>query len=189
MPLAAATSAPPERLVVVGPEGVIISIVEGESSRVMLEPQIDAILSRPGSNVMLLHNHAIGLGLSASDLIQLIKPGVARVVATGSDGSRYEAERGARFGNRRFPGMQYTIAHNEVIRLFRIARSGGREMPRVDEYIQHVTSMALHKAGVIVYAASLGAERSALWNRYRLVLGPISEAAASRVKEVRIGPD
>lgn len=184
LPLLDTGADPPalERLTLVGPDRVPIAVVDGEAGRVVVDARLDAMLSCAGADISVVHTHPRGLPLSESDLLQLTKVGVARVVALGADGSRFEAKRAARFDANGFQSRQYAIAHAEVVRLMRSARAR-RELPGVDDYIQHVTALGLQKAHVIGYSATFTVERSTLWSLYRPILGPIAEAAAARVVE------
>jgi len=90
-------SAVHEQLTVVRPDGAVIAVLNGDAASVVITPEVDAELKRPGSDLLLTHNHPGSLGLSALDLGQLAKRGVRAIEAVGRDGSRYEASAGSRY--------------------------------------------------------------------------------------------
>jgi len=171
-----------ERLMLVGPSNDIVAVVDGDPDRVTIDAAIDRLLRQPGATIRMVHNHPNGSGLSLADLLQLMKPGVAAIVAEGADCSRYEAARGPRFNQTRFEGF-YNRAYRQVVKDLLVARSHEPALPAFDGQIAHLTSLALHKAGVLQYRATLAGLRASEWNAYRPLLGPVTEAAAARVRE------
>jgi hypothetical protein len=170
-----------ERLTLLGPDKQVIATIEGGRSRVVIDPAIDGQLLRPGARISLVHNHPNGVGLSLLDLLEVGKPGVAAIVANGADGSRYEAARGARYDADHFEAVQYKTAHDEVVRRRVNERAHDPALPDFDGQIAHLTSIALHKAGVLQYQSALAGERATQWNRYRPVLGMVTEGVAAAV--------
>ena len=86
-----------ERLMALTSTGRLLATRDGGESSVSLGAELDRELLAPGNAIVLVHNHPGNAGLSANDLGQLTKPGVAAVVAVGHDGSIYVAARGRRY--------------------------------------------------------------------------------------------
>ena len=171
-----------ERLMLVGPSNDTIAVVDGDPSRVTIDVAIDRLLGQPDADITMVHNHPNGSGLSLEDLLQLMKPGVAAIVAEGAEGSRYEAARGSRFNRTRLEGL-YNRAYCQVVKALLVARSHQPALPTFDNQIAHLTSLALQKAGVLQYRATLAGLRASEWHAHRPLLGPVTEAAAARVRE------
>src|SRR5262245_5673042 len=91
-----------EHLVISQPDGTIVAEIDGDRSRVVIAPALARLLLNPEARFTLTHNHPHGVGLSAGDLELLGRPGIARIIAVGSDGSRYEAARGRLYDERHF---------------------------------------------------------------------------------------
>ena len=73
-----------ERLLAVSASsGASLLTREGGDSSVRIDPELDTLLLRPETGIVLVHNHPANVGLSSNDLRQLTKPGVLAVVAIG----------------------------------------------------------------------------------------------------------
>jgi hypothetical protein len=170
-----AVSADGERLIAVTPDGRIMAELEGAGAQVALGVALDARLLQPGADIVLVHNHPSSTGLSMDDLGQLAKPGVLAVVAIGSDGSVYAAAAGPRFPGDRFRDYVYVPARAAAERELRFNAAGNTTELRA--FLAHVMSLALAQARVIVYQATLGADRQVAFDRDGLSLGRVTAAA------------
>ena len=164
-----------ERLIAVTPGGRLIAEREGEGAQVALGATLDARLVQPDGDIVLVHNHPSSTGLSMDDLGQLAKPGVLAVVAIGRDGSVYAATAGPRFPGDRFSDYVYAPARAAAERELRFNATGNTTELRA--FLAHVMSLALAQARVIVYQATLGADRQVAYDRNRQPLGRITAAA------------
>jgi hypothetical protein len=52
-----------------------------------------------------------------------------------------------------------------------------------DNQVAHLTAIALHKAGVLVYHATLSTERSRSYARHAVAFGYVTEGAAAIVRK------
>jgi hypothetical protein len=170
-----------ERLIAIAADGSVLATIDGDAASAAIGAALDTLLRRPDAHVRLTHNHLRSTSLSGADLEQLTKPGVDAIEAVGWDGSRYEARRGPRFDALRFERDQFRTAADEVDRQLRGARTPD-ERRGIDAHHAHLTAIALHKAGVIVYRAELSAERSTSYERHRIVFGRATEAAWARLR-------
>jgi len=171
-----------EQLAVVRPDGVVIAVLNGDAANVVITPEVDAELKRPGSDLLLTHNHPGSLGLSALDLGQLAKRGVRAIEAVGSDGSRYEASAGSRYNQYRFEERQYRMALDVVTASLRQASGAAVNPALFDDHLAHLVAIALSKAAIIRYNAVLSPARARFCERWRAVLGQATEMAAARLK-------
>jgi hypothetical protein len=173
----------PERLLAVTVANRVVATRDGGAEHVTLGTDLDLQLLRPESDLVLVHNHPNGVGLSGDDLIQLEKPGVAAVAAVGHDGSLYLAGRGRRFDRDFFEPAQYSAARAAALKAIRDAlASGALTSESVDRQFAHVVSLALARAGVITYQADLSSARRSDFENTRAVFGPVISLAASRVR-------
>ena len=85
---------PSEHLLVVSRDRQIVARREGGVQNVSVDSELDRRLLMAGSDLTLIHNHPVGVGLSPDDLSHLAKPGVLAMVAIGHDGSVYIAAAG-----------------------------------------------------------------------------------------------
>ncbi|MFI5245851.1 MAG: hypothetical protein ACHQQR_11525, partial [Gemmatimonadales bacterium] len=174
-----------ERLIALARDGAVLATIDGDASSTAIGSALDLVLQRPDAHVRLTHNHPLGTALSGADLEQLTKPGVDVIEAVGSDGSRYEASRGPRFDREHFEQHQYRLADEEVTRQLRALASSSADRLGCDAHHAHLTAIALHKAGIIVYRAALSPARSSSYERNRAAFGRATEAAAARLKAER----
>jgi hypothetical protein len=159
----------------------VLATIEGDASSAAIGSALDLVLHRPDAHVRLTHNHPKNTGLSADDVEQLSKAGVDSIEAVGADGSRYDARRGPQFDGDSLCAWQYRLAYAEVAERMRIAK--GAHDVDLDRYVEHLVTVALHKAGIITYRFDFAIERARAYARSRMVLGPITEAVAARLKE------
>jgi hypothetical protein len=180
--MTAPVAAERERLEVIAPSGRILAAVDGDESSVEIRASVDHLLWQPDAHLTLTHNHPHGVGLSGDDLEQLVKPGVDRIVAVGTDGSRYEAARGPRFAVRDFLGWQYPHAfrrvHAEIALVYRPTGSSSFDLAW---FAPHLAALALRDIGVLDYHATLGLEFFNAQCRYML---PLRRAAAAAAAEL-----
>ena len=179
---AAVAQAPHERLIALAADGSVLATIDGGATSAAIGTALDQVLRRADAHVRLTHNHPASTGLSAADLEQLTKPGVDAIEAIGSDGSRYEARRGPRYDPVFFESHQYEPVDLEVGRRLAAAAKSAADRSCFDAHRAHITAIALHKAGVIVYHAALSPDRSASYERYRPAFGPAAEISAARVR-------
>ncbi len=171
---------PPERLVVRGPDATVIGTAEGDARSVRIDPALDRLLQTPGAHLTLTHNHVTSTSLSGADLGQLAKPGVDAVEAVGSDGSEYRAVVGPQYDAARFEDVVYPATSREIERQLRQALS---QTPRtdIDAHFSHLVAIALDKAAVISYEATLSANRAQTYKRNQIAFGRATEAAAAAI--------
>jgi hypothetical protein len=171
-----------ERLAAVAPDGTVLAVLDGSASSVTVARDLDVLLQYPDAHIRLTHNHPASTGLSGADLEQLTKPGVDAIEAVGVDGSRYQAARGSHFDPLHFERDQYRPAADEITRNLRGAKASA-DVLGADAHHAHLTAIALHKAGIIVYRAELSADRASSYERHRALFGRATEAACVRVRE------
>jgi hypothetical protein len=173
---------PLERLLAVSGTGEIVVARDGGESSVSLGLDLDTRLLHTGEVLVLVHNHPGNAGLSAGDLVQLAKAGVAAVVAVAHDGSIYMAARGARYHPDRFEDGQYDVVRLEIRKRLRVeCGSGAIRVADGDAQFSHLTAMALAEAGVIEYRAVLSSKSRASFEAARVPFGHVVVAAASKV--------
>src|SRR5262245_7044423 len=78
---------PAERLLILTVTGGPLTERTGGASSVVIDADLDRLLRTPGMSAVLVHNHPSSVGLSAADIGQVAKPGVAAIVAIGPAGS------------------------------------------------------------------------------------------------------
>lgn len=141
-----------ERLLAVTPTGEPLMERDGAQSNVVIGVDLDTLLFRRNRSVVLIHNHPSNTGLSAADIGQLARPGVAAVIAIGHDGSVFAAAPGARMDPDHLEEEQYARASTEVTRRLRRDWPADR-MPFAvaDAHRSHLVAQALAKTGVIDY--------------------------------------
>ena len=171
-----------ERLLVLSAAGEIVAVRDGSAASVRVDGDLDRHLRNSGADLVLLHNHPLSRGLSADDLLQLAKPGVAAIVALGHNGSIYMAGRGRRFDADHFEA-QYVAAREEVEHRVRSEQEGQADA-RVFYQTQfsHLVSRVLDGAGVISYYAVLTPEPRASLDRYRLGVGRVVLGASAQLR-------
>lgn len=169
-----------ERLMAFTSTGRLLATRDGGESSVALGPELDRELLTPSSAIVLVHNHPGNAGLSADDLVQLTKPGVAAIAAVGHDGSIYLAARGLRYDPNAFERRQYNPLQAEVRKRLR-AECGARALTTdvADAHFSHVAALALAKTGVIVYEAMLAGGTRASFEAGRVTLGRVAAGAAA----------
>ena len=178
--LQSADGAPLERLLAVTPTGVRLMERAGSQSSVRVDAAFDRLLLQPGRSVVLIHNHPMNNGLSAADIGQLARPGVAAMAAIGHDGSIFVAAPGPGMNPDALETRQHTMAEAEVRRRLRATRSFAVASDRL---FSHLVALTLAKAGVIEYWYVLrGANRSS-FETGRLAFGQVTEGAASQLRK------
>jgi hypothetical protein len=169
----------PERLLAVSVTGEVLLTQHGGESSVALGLELDLRLLDGANAIVLVHNHPGSASLSANDLAQLAKPGVAAVVAVGHDGSIYLALRGPRYDVAGFEPRQYEVARREIRRRLLIERSAGAvSLVGADAHFSHLAALALATAGIIEYRAVLATDSRASFELSRVAFGHVAAGAA-----------
>jgi hypothetical protein len=164
-----------ERLLV-AQAGRIIESRDGSQTHIVFDSSLTALCETPGAGLVLVHNHPNSTGLSADDLENLAQPGVTAVVAIGHDGSIYAAAAGPRFPASQFVDALYGPARAAADRELRARRSPTANVAAAS-FMPHLMALALQKANVIDYRATLSPDLQFDYARVRVALGAITEAA------------
>lgn len=183
--LGAAVGGPPvERLLVVRLTGEDVLARQGNASSVHVDAEIDDdFLLRPGTAVVLVHNHPTSVGLSGPDLGQLAKPGVAAVIAIGHDGGVFVASAGRRMDRDFLESRQYASAKAEVARRLRAEwPSGSVSVAVSDAHLSHLVSLVMAKAGIIDYWFTLRGTGRESFDRARVAFNRVVVGAAARLR-------
>jgi len=159
-----------ERLLVVGSDGVILGEANGDENEVLLPEALSRLLSTGAVRATLVHNHPGGVSLSGTDLAQLAKPGVDRVIAVGPDGSVFEASAGSRFDAGTFNALYGRVLAETTARVSREAQRDGVDLARLYPNLCHLVALALDRAGVIHYRVTASLKLRAELDRYRHAL-------------------
>ena len=171
--------AAPERLLAVSPAGQVLRTQDGTESSVALGLELDLLLLDDRQTIVLVHNHPGNASLSANDLAQLAKPGVAAVVAIGHDSSLYMAARGPRYDVDGFEPRQYEVARGEIKKRLLTERGAGAvTLAGGDAHFSHLAALALAKAGIIEYRARLATGSRASFELSRVAFGHVAAGAA-----------
>jgi hypothetical protein len=169
-----------ERLLAVTTSGELVMAREGGRTAVVIGVELDLLLRRPGSAIVLIHNHPSNTGLSAADIGQLSKAGVAAIVAICRDGSVYMAAAGPRMDRDFLESHQYFPAEAEVSRRMELARINSSR-PDAIRLRGHLVARALAKAGIISYRADIRSGGREHLGAERGVLLPLVESVAARL--------
>jgi hypothetical protein len=110
------------------------------------------------------------VSLSGTDLNQLAKPGVERVIAVSPDGSVFEATAGPKFEAAAFNTFYDRVLADATDRASREAQRDGVDLSRVYPNLCHLAALALDRAGVIQYRMTPSLRLRAELDRYRHVL-------------------
>jgi hypothetical protein len=159
-----------ERLLVIDRDGVVLAEADGETDHVMLPEGAFRLLSSVDVQATLVHNHTDVVSLSGTDLGQLGKPGVARVIAVGPDGSVFEATAGTRFDHETFEALYLKVLTDLKGRVNREARREGVDLGPIYPNLSHLVALALDRAGVIRYRMTPSLKLRVELDRYRHVL-------------------
>jgi hypothetical protein len=157
-----------ERVVVVDEEGRVLDRAEGNRNSVQFPGRFLTFLRQPDPTISLIHNHPGNTGFSVEDLVQLVHPGVARVLAVGNAGSLYEARRGPGFGAD-FETVVYPKERQALERgLQNCPMNVGPGDDRLRTHFAHALALRLAKRGVIEYRTELDPTRQAAWDSVRI---------------------
>lgn len=172
-----------ERLLAVTATGEPLMEREGGPSSVSVGVEMDRLLLQQDRFVVLMHNHPSNAGLSAADIGQLAKPGVAAIVAVGHNGSVFAAAPGRRMDPDHVEERQYPQASTEVTRrLLKDWPSDHMPFAIADAHLSHLVAQALAKGGVIDYWFTLrGASRES-YEKGRLVFGQVVAGTTKQLK-------
>ena len=126
--------------------------VSGERDRVQFSPELKEAIGNPARRIGVVHNHPDSVALSSTDLRQLEeKPGLARVVAVGHDGSLYRATDPS-------PGLGYTaerLWQLATLRISQEAAASGIDARAMQKLASHAAASALDRAGFVKYAHAI----------------------------------
>jgi len=171
-----------ERLIAITRTGAIVGSLDGDATHVSLTPSLDLMLSVEMPALILVHNHPNSTSLSGDDLSQLDKPAVVAVVAVGHDGSIYAAARGSRFDSSWCGGDRYAELRAVILTaLVNDADAGYRPPFKATSFSTHLAALALARAGVIDYVATMAPDRRAAYDDRRALFGRIVVSASSRI--------
>lgn len=175
---------PTERLLALSRTGGLLMARDGDRSSVVVDAEMDGLLLQPDADVVLLHNHPANVGLSAADLGQLTKRGVAAIVAIAHDGSVFVAAAGPRLDRAFFEARQHGPAMRAVEMGFRAEGAGGH-MPAAmrNAQLPHLISLLLAKAGVIEYWFDLRGSGQYSYASRQLFFSRVLVRAGSRLKK------
>jgi hypothetical protein len=173
-----------ERLLAVTATGERLMERDGGRSSVPVGAQLDKLLLQQDRSVVLIHNHPSSVGLSAADIGQLARPGVAAIVAVGRDGSVFAAAPGRRMDPDHLEEQQYAQASVEVTR--RLRKNWPSEhvpFAIADAHLSHLVALALARSGVIDYWFALRGTSRESYERARLVFGQVVAGTAAQLKQ------
>jgi hypothetical protein len=170
-----------ERLLAVTTSGELVMAREGGRTAVIIGVELDRLLRRPGRALVLIHNHPSNTGLSAADIGQLSKPGVAAVVAICRDRSVFMAAAGPRMDPDSLESHQYLAAATEVSQRMDLAKITAASWPDAVRLRGHLVARALAKAGIIAYRADIRGGGREYRDAERQVLTPLVESVAARL--------
>src|SRR6185436_596630 len=159
-----------ERLLVVGADGVVLGEANGDEHHVLLPEELYRKLCDGAVRATLVHNHPGGVSLSGTDLGQLGKPGVDRVIAVRPDGSVFEASAGEKFDPATFSELYARVLSDVTERVNREARRDGVSLAPLYPNLCHLVAMALDRSGVIHYRMTPSLKLRVELDRYRHVL-------------------
>ena len=173
-----------ERLLAVTATGERLMERDGGQSSVSVGVEMDKLLLQQDRVVVLIHNHASNVGLSAADIGQLAKAGVAAIVAIGHDRSVFVAAPGRRMDPDHVEDRQYAQASAEVSRRLR------KDWPMnhipfavADAHLSHLVAQALAQIGVIDYWFVLRGTSRESYERARLVFGQVVAGTTAQLKQ------
>lgn len=172
-----------ERLLAVSLTGIVVMEREGDASSVRVDPEMDRLLHDSSPPIVLIHNHPANVGLSAADLRQLAKRGVAAIVAIAHDGSVFMAARGPRMDADFFEERQHAHATAQVLDRLRIEwPSRSVSVEESTGLFSHLVGMALARAGMIQYWFRLRGTARESYERSRMVFSRVVVSASGRLK-------
>ena len=174
---------PAERLAAVSLAGETLMAINGGQSSVHVDAEMDRLLLQAGRSIILVHNHPSNVGLSAADIGQLAKPGVAAIVAIAHDRSVFVAMRGDRADAGLLIERQYESARSETRRRLRMALTDGVQPAHADAHLSHLVCRALDKAGIIRYWAELRGPARGSYEASRRAFGQIVEGTAAWARD------
>ena len=172
-----------ERLLAVSLTGTLLLDRGGGSSFVQLGPELDTLLRAPDASIVLIHNHPAGAGLSAADISQLAKPGVAAIVAIGHDGSVFVAGAGPNLDRDFFEERQYPAARAEVFERLRSEWPSRLSVAASDAHLSHLVMLALDRAAIVDYWFELRGANRESFETARIIFGRVVAGAAARLRK------
>jgi hypothetical protein len=141
---------PYEKLEIFDGKGKIVATNSGSKHRVNIQGEAFRRMQDPNGDMTVVHNHPAESSLSGADLNIARYPGVAAIYAKTTDGSTFSAT------VKNNPGIK-----SKNTKLHKIGRTaaGVRSYTREDDFymtLGHLTNVALHQRGEIVYKYKLG---------------------------------
>ena len=176
---------PSERLVAVSLTGVPLMEIKGDRSSVHVGAEMDRLLMQAERSIILVHNHPSNVGLSAADIGQLAKPGVAAIVAIAHDRSVFVAMRGDGAHAGSLIERQYEDVRSETQRRLRRALADGVLVADADVHLSHLVCRVLNRAGVIHYWAELRGRARGSYEAARMAFGQVVEGTAAWIRNSR----
>jgi hypothetical protein len=181
--LAASTDASVESLLAVSLTGDVLLERVGAGSSVPIDPEMDALLRRSDSAIVLIHNHPANVGLSARDLEHVGKPGVEAIIALGHNGSAFVAAAGPHLDPLWFKERQYDVASAELRKRLRAELPSSRVPVDVsDTHFSHLVTLVLARAGVVHYWFRLEGAGRESFNNARLFFGRVVNGASGELQ-------
>ena len=170
---------PAERLLAVNLAGEPLLEINGDRSSVHVSADLDRLLIQAGRSIILVHNHPSNVGLSAADIGQLAKGGVAAIVAVAHDRSVFVAMRGEGAHAGVLIERQYQGVQSETQRRLRTALADGVPVADADAHLNHLVCRALNRAGVLEYWAELRGPTHRSYEAARMPFGRVVEGTAA----------
>jgi len=184
-----------EKLVVVDQAARIVARADVTQALLIDRGELGERLLEAGSDIVLIHNHLMGRGLSRNDLAQLTNPRVKAVIAVGHDGSLYAASLGEHLKSLRREEQPTAVtggmspSRTSVMEFVATAATQlGQQRRTVSihddvffSHFDHVVSLVLGKAGAIDYRFVLGVRRQKSFRRFELEFTGLSDDIASHV--------
>ena len=154
----------------------------GSHNSVSIPYALVPLLEDAAAAVVLHHNHPRSMPLSPDDLGALRYRGLARVIAHGHDGSRYQAERGINIGLLT-DDMMKAVMGEVVRRTADLARQG----VFVERLVQHLANQSLHRAKIISYQVRPSKPDKELIRTHQVALNELVKGVVGFIQDWRNG--
>lgn len=158
---------------------VLARATSHQRDAIAIPSELTKLASDPTQRIAYHHSHPDGFSLSLMDLKLLNRrPGLAKVVAHGHDGSQYQATR----GDMQNFDIILSSADSEMDRQADLVRRRGASMTGIDA---HLVNLALAAEGVIQYQYTLSPVLSAHFEKDRAVYERIVDELRYAIKRAR----
>ena len=144
--------------------------------RIEIPAAASKLMDERSATLVFHHNHPDSLSLSPADLSLLSRPGVAKIVAHGHDGSVFSATRGDSIGN--LQAMLMAATSERKRQYFEAQRRG----LSIDGFLAHLVNIALHRTSAIAYDFSLDVEKQAAYTAENDAFERIIESLVSAIR-------